>query len=365
MTCRKLSVVMSVFNGERFLREAVESVLAQSFGDFEFIIINDGSSDDSAAILELYQSMDSRVIVHHQENRGLIDSLNRGCSLAQGTYIARMDADDISLRGRFASQLEFMDANPQVAVVGGAVEFIDETGKALRVAGRPLLHSEIQKVIFDCGFMWHPTVVMRKEAWARVGGYRQIPHAEDFDLWLRIAEHFQLGNLPQVLLKYRLHAGQVSVAHCKKQALAAAAVRFSATARRNGRDDPLDSIVDITPEALRQIGVNEAEQETSLARAYLSSVRNMYDSGKYELALQILKATESGELRKAQAWTLADLRLCAAKIHWKEKNVGKSLRWATHAVMTRPAILGRPLKPLLTWLGAGLQFADKRACFSL
>lgn len=344
---------MSVFNGEHFLCEAVESILAQSFGDFEFIIINDGSTDKSASILEFYQSADPRVRVYHQENRGLIESLNRGCSLAQGKYIARMDADDISLKDRFAVQLEFMNANPDVAVVGGAVQFIDEAGKALRVAGRPLRHSEIKRVLFDCGFMWHPTVVMRKEAWAYVGGYRKIQHAEDFDLWLRIAEHFQLGNLPQVLVKYRLHAGQVSVTYCQKQALAAAAVRCSATARQSGRVDPLDSLVEITPEALRQIGVSETEQETSLARAYLSSIRNMYESGKYDLAFQLLKATELGELTRAQAWTLADLHLCAAKIHWKNRSFGKSFVAAGHAAMTRPAILGRPLKPLLTWLRAG------------
>ncbi|MGD1078802.1 MAG: glycosyltransferase [Candidatus Sulfotelmatobacter sp.] len=354
MTCHKLSVVMSVFNGERFLRQAVESILAQSFSDFEFIIINDGSSDASGSILECYRSMDSRVRLHHQENRGLIESLNLGCSLADGRYIARMDADDISLEHRFAKQVEFMDAHPQLAVVGSAVQFIDETGKPLRVAGRPLRHDEIEKVLFDCGFMWHPTVIMRRAAWARVGGYRKIPHAEDFDLWLRIAEHFQLGNLPDVLVKYRLHPGQVSVANCKKQALGAAAVRLSATARKGGMVDPLDSIAEITPQTLLEFGVSQAEQETSVARSYLSSVRNMYESGKYDLALEILKAANSGELTKAEAWTIADLRLCAAKIHWKRRNVSKSFVAASHAVMKRPAILARPLKPLLSWLAAGL-----------
>src|ERR1700683_781969 len=112
MTTPKISVVMSVFNSERFLREAVESILRQSFRDFEFIIMDDGSTDRSAAILDSYQENDARVKVYHKKHGGLIESLNHGCSLAQGKYIARMDADDISDGDRLKWQVDFMDAHP-------------------------------------------------------------------------------------------------------------------------------------------------------------------------------------------------------------------------------------------------------------
>jgi hypothetical protein len=130
MTNPTVSVVMSVFNGEPYLHEALESILNQTFRDFEFIIINDGSTDGSATVLESYRKSDSRLRVYHQENRGVGESLNRGCGLAQGKYIARMDADDIATSGRLMRQVEFMEGHPEVDVVGGAVEFIDATGKS-------------------------------------------------------------------------------------------------------------------------------------------------------------------------------------------------------------------------------------------
>ena len=134
-----VSVVMSVLNGERFLREAVESILDQSLREFEFIIINDGSTDFSGSILDSYQHKDPRLRVVHQENMGLVESLNRGCGLARGKYIARMDADDIAIQDRLRWQADFMETHPEVGVVGGAVEVIDTTGRSLPYRASKLL----------------------------------------------------------------------------------------------------------------------------------------------------------------------------------------------------------------------------------
>jgi hypothetical protein len=350
MSVPDISVVMSVFNGERFLREAVESILEQSFTDFEFIIINDGSTDASGSILDRYQRSDPRVGVYHQQNRGLVASLNRGCSIAQGRYVARMDADDIAVKDRLMWQIEFMEANGEVAVLGGAVEFVDEKGKALRVAGRPLQNHEIQRVILDESVMWHPSVLIRKTAFTAAGGYRNVVDAEDYDLWLRIADDFQLANLPAVLLKYRIHPGQVSVARCKKQALGAAAARAAALARRKGNPDPLDSAEEITPAVLDRLGVTKAMQQTALARGCLSTIRNMCDTGEYAVALTTLEILRPSELRLAETWIIADLCLCAAKLYWYKRRFAKCLLSAAQALITRPTILGRPLKPLLARL---------------
>src|SRR5262249_42264689 len=139
-----VSVVMSVFNGEQFLAEAVESILSQSFRDFEFIVIDDGSTDNSATILESYLKKDSRLRVFHQENMGLVESLNRGCGLAQGRYIARMDADDISLRDRLIWQGEFLVKKHEGGGVGGGVGVIDATGRCLGSGTPPLQDRRVQ-----------------------------------------------------------------------------------------------------------------------------------------------------------------------------------------------------------------------------
>jgi glycosyltransferase involved in cell wall biosynthesis len=348
-----ISVVMSVFNGECFLREAVESILTQSFRDFEFIVIDDGSADAVRSMLHCYQTRDSRIRVYHQENRGLVASLNRGCGLARGKYIARMDADDIAIRDRLAWQIEFMERHPEVAVVGGAVQFIDQSGKALRTAGRPLHNPEIQEIILgQSGVMWHPTVLMRKAAFSQVGGYRNVADAEDYDLWLRMAERFELANLPEVLLKYRIHPGQVSVAKCRKQALGAAVAKAAAAARRSGKPDPLQSIAEITPTALARLGVSEALQHTTLARGYLSSIRNMCDAGAFARALEMFENLRASDLTHAERWTIADLHLCGARLYWRQRKLARCALNVMNAIVSRPIILGRPFKTLLTRFSA-------------
>jgi cellulose synthase/poly-beta-1,6-N-acetylglucosamine synthase-like glycosyltransferase len=347
MAVPSVSVVMSVFNGERFLREAVESILNQSFCDFEFIIINDGSTDDSGSILDWYQRSDHRIRTYHQENRGLVQSLNRGCGLAQGKYIARMDADDIAVRDRLTWQFTFMEDHPEVAVLGGAFELIDQTGEVLRVVRHPLEPRELERDILKSSIICHPTAFIRKAAVIAAGGYRNVVDAEDYDLWLRIAEHHPLANLPDVLLKYRLHLGQVSVARCRSQALGTVAARAAASARRSGKPDPLDSVGEITPALLARLGVSKTAQHTALARGYLSAIRNMCDAGEYTHALNVLEVLRSPELKHAEIWTIADLRLCAAKVYWHKRRFARSILAAAHAAITRPAILGRPFKPLL------------------
>jgi hypothetical protein len=351
-TIPKLSVVMSVFNGERFLREAVESILDQSFPEFELIIIDDGSSDDSGSILDSYQRMDARVRVYHQDNRGLSDSLNRGCGLARGKYVARMDADDIAIRNRLMLQMQFIDAHPEVAVLGGAVEFVDVTGKVLRIARYPCGNREIQRGLLDSNLFWHPTILLRTDVFAAIGGYRNgVADAADYDLWLRIAEHFQVANLEAVVLKYRVHPHQISVRKCRQQALGTAAAQFAARSRRNGNPDPLELVGEVTQVVLSGLGVSESALQTALARQYLSCISNMVSAGQYSLAFDALEELRSSDFKHAAKGTVADFRLFAARLYWHQKRFARSMLSAGHAVITRPIILGRPLKPFLRRLG--------------
>jgi glycosyltransferase involved in cell wall biosynthesis len=204
MTTPTVSVVMSVFNGERYLAEAVESILGQNFHDFEFIVINDGSTDRTSVILESYLKIDPRLRVHHQEHKGLVESLNFGCALARGKYVARTDADDIAIEDRLMRQVDFMEKHPDIGVLGGAVQVIDSTGKALETSVNPAEDKDIKLALLrgHCPF-WHPSVLMRTDVFVSTGGYRKIVSgAEDHDLWLRIADHYRLANLETVVLKY-------------------------------------------------------------------------------------------------------------------------------------------------------------------
>nr|WP_255551239.1 glycosyltransferase [Granulicella sp. dw_53] len=347
---------MSVFNGGRFLSEAVESVLSQSFDEFEFIIIDDGSDDESLALLDRYRSQDSRIRLFAQSNRGLVESLNRGCDLARGRYIARMDADDVALLDRLKVQVEFLESHPEISLVGGAVEFIDADGKALLTARHPESDFSIKRQLSDCTAFWHPTVLYTKDAFLFAGGYRNIPDAEDYDLWLRMADHFELANLKQVVLRYRVHPEQGSVLRCRKQALGTLAAKASAAARRSGACDPLALSPEITAAALASMGVDDRSIHTAIGRAYLSSARNMYRLRAFSLALAMLATLQSADCERADGWVIADSYLYSGRIYWSQGRYFRGLMQFVVAIFRRPILVGRPLHAAVKSLGAA--FSD-------
>lgn len=198
----KVSVIMPVFNGEEHLNEAVASVLDQTFEDFEFIIINDGSVDNTSKILESYS--DDRIRIVQRENKGFAYSLNEAIQLAKGKYIARMDADDISLENRLQWQYEFMESAPKVDILGGQADIIDEYGSLIGEMHKPISWPNISKYIKYACPLCHPTYFVRKYVYDATEGYRDIPPVEDYDFLLRAFEKgFMMRNLPEKLLKYR------------------------------------------------------------------------------------------------------------------------------------------------------------------
>ena len=197
-----VSVVMSVYNGEKYLREAIDSILNQTFTDFEFIIINDGSTDGTLKIIKSYK--DPRIVLISRENKGLVASLNEGIKKAQGKYIARMDADDISLPTRLEKQTKYMEAHLECVMVGAGITFIDDKGKETGRSPLLLHHDDIKLEILVRCPVAHPVVFFRRITFKNTGGYRQsyFP-AEDYDLWLRFMEQGRLANLGEILLEYR------------------------------------------------------------------------------------------------------------------------------------------------------------------
>jgi glycosyltransferase involved in cell wall biosynthesis len=208
----KVSVVMSVYNAGGFLTEAVDSVLAQTFEDFEFVIIDDGSTDGSLAALQ--QITDPRVRVLPQENRGLIASLNRGIEESRGQLIARMDADDRCEADRFAIQVRYLDQHPEISLLGGSVAIMDEAGNPLSPkVGFPKTHETIWNGIGRRPWVFcHPAVMYRRSAAIATGMYRRdFAHAEDAEFFARLMTRYRAANLPDVLLHYRLRRGGISL----------------------------------------------------------------------------------------------------------------------------------------------------------
>jgi glycosyltransferase involved in cell wall biosynthesis len=208
----QISVLMPVYNGERFLREAIDSVLSQSFTLFELILLNDGSTDESENIILSYK--DERIVyVKNERNLGLIAILNKGIELCKGKYIARMDADDISLPDRFKRQIEFMESNPNCAVLGtNYINFSDSF--EVKLVG-PETSDEIKThLLFSC-CVCHPSVLIKKESLMQLDVFynKDYKYVEDYELWTRLIENSTIYNLQVPLLKYRHHTAQVSNAN--------------------------------------------------------------------------------------------------------------------------------------------------------
>ncbi len=215
----RISVIMGTHNAGGFLDEAVGSILAQTCTDFEFIIIDDGSTDETAKRLSLFAVNDARIRLIARGNRGLTPTLNEAARLATGALLARMDADDISTVDRFARQIAFMDAHPECVALGGAYDMIDESGRRFHQMQQPLDNAGNQEACLSGRpSLCHPLVMMRRDAFDRVGGYDESYRvAQDNDLWLRLGEIGELRCLPEVILKYRQHAKSISEARQREQ----------------------------------------------------------------------------------------------------------------------------------------------------
>ena len=207
-----ISVLMPVYNSEKFLTDAIQSILSQTFSDFEFLIIDDGSTDDSLSICEKFAQLDNRIRLKNRPNTGYVVALNEMLKEAKGTYIARMDSDDISLPDRLQTQFEFMENNPEVVCLGGFYWLVDHLGRKLSQIIQPEDDKTIQEIALSgISPMVHPTVMIRKADLMKAGFYDQkVEYIEDLDLFLRLGEIGKLANLPIPVLHYREHPHSAS-----------------------------------------------------------------------------------------------------------------------------------------------------------
>jgi glycosyltransferase involved in cell wall biosynthesis len=237
-----VSIIMSTYNAGDYLREAIESILRQTYKNFEFIVINDGSTDHTESILSSYN--DSRLKVINQEREGLTKSLNKGIKMSKGEYIARQDADDISLPRRIEVQVKFLNANPEIALVGTFIRCMDSKGRNLKtfiigedpaLFGKSLLDlsKELGGIVALIGrtpdevkdllrkgrnCIMHGTVMFRREILQTIGMYEERFHvAQDYEFWLRASNHFKLTNIGEVLYKIRFHKERLSESAKREQ----------------------------------------------------------------------------------------------------------------------------------------------------
>jgi glycosyltransferase involved in cell wall biosynthesis len=215
-----VSVLMTVYNGERYLAEAVESILAQTFDDFEFIIVDDGSTDSSLVLLRAFERRDPRIRLFERPHAGIVPAANFGLRQCRGEFIARMDSDDVALPHRFELQVRTLREHPEVVVIGGAYDLIDAAGRFLRRQWPPTDDPSLQELsLSGLTPICQPLAMMRKAAVDQVGEYdRVVETAEDNDMWLRLGEVGKLMCVTEVLLKYRQHANSVSEVKALAQA---------------------------------------------------------------------------------------------------------------------------------------------------
>ncbi|MDI1256466.1 MAG: glycosyltransferase family 2 protein [Flavobacterium sp.] len=226
----KISVLMPVYNCELYVKEAVQSILNQTFTDFELLIIDDASTDKTVNIIKEFN--DSRInLIEKQINSGYTESLNYGLSIANGTYIARMDGDDISLAERFEKQLAFLDTNPDVILCGSWYSIINSDD----VIALPENHEAIKIGLLQNCCIGHPTVMIRSNS-LNENDIKYNPEkepAEDYDLWVRLLSIGKLHNLPEVLLNYRIHNVQVSQKRSEQQQASSLTTKFNLLGKLN------------------------------------------------------------------------------------------------------------------------------------
>jgi GT2 family glycosyltransferase len=207
-----VSVVMAVYNTERYVAQAIDSILQQTFTDFEFVILNDGSTDGSLRILEHYAQRDDRIRLISRENQGIPRTRNDLLMASQGEFIAVMDSDDVALPDRLALQVTFLRQHPEVVCVGGAHDLIDHKGRFLTRLQLPTHDEAIQQAaILGHAPLCNPCALIRRESLIQIGGYdERLGQAEDLDVWLKLGEIGKLANLAEPVLQYRVHPKSVS-----------------------------------------------------------------------------------------------------------------------------------------------------------
>ncbi len=316
-----ISVVMPVRNEARGIGRAIESIRSQTFAGWELLIVDDGSTDATGSIIAEAARRDNRIRRWQSNERGIVGSLNLAFSRARGRFIARMDGDDLSLPARFETQMRYLRDNPTLAAVGSAYEMIDDHDRILRTQRPPSDPLVIRKELRTRNPMCHPAMMFRREAIEQVPGpYRRVfDLAEDYDLWLRVAERFSLGNVPEVLLQYRRGAAAIDPQRVIRQTIGRVACQWSAEARCRGETDPATQWSSIEEDGLIKSGVPASRLRHQIRRTLLNEARRAKRHPSNDLAIRLSNAAREFAPRGEGPWRAIDYqirRLRSRSVWW-------------------------------------------------
>lgn len=314
----RVSVVLPVRDGARHLGGALDSILGQSLADLELVAVDDGSTDDTATILATRRAHDPRVRVVAGAGRGVARALAAGLDAARAELVAIMNADDVALPDRLARQVAYLDTHPRVAAVGSQTRLLLDDGaggapRPGRVSDLPTEPAAVRAMLPRAAPLAHPAAMFRRTAALAAGGYRPVfaAAAEDYDLWLRLAERHELANLPEALLLYRIHPRQATAHEHVAVATATLVAQASAGARRDGRPDPLAASDVIDDELLSALGVEPDAVARRAIHTALDRAESLLAAGAVpaavratlaQLATDPVAAREPALFAAATAW---------------------------------------------------------------
>jgi glycosyltransferase involved in cell wall biosynthesis len=337
----RVSVVLAVYNTERYVREAIDSILGQTFEDFEFIIVNDGSTDGTTDILLSYE--DPRIVLlRNEQNSGVTRALNRGLARARGEYIARMDPDDFSMPERLEKLVAYLDAHPAVGLVGAWSEWTDEQLERLFVLKPPTDSPLIKWTLLFRNSFVHPSVMYRRSLIERLGGYG-TDYALDRDLWTRLIPETEMANLPEILHKWRRHPDTISVKRAERGCKVGLNVSRDTLARLLG--------VDVSVEELLQV---RALWEGELEQVELDNLERLV-AGLEEIFTRFCRQIRAGRLgeeyvparlRRLRAQTLDLAYINAAFLNFRAGNVSEACKLVARATSHDPGHLVNIIKRL-------------------
>jgi len=302
MNTPRVSVIIPVYNAEKYIKEAVDSVLGQTYRDLEIIIVDDGSTDDTGKILDSYD--DARIRVVRQENQGVVRALNKAINTARGEYIVRMDADDISLPERVEKEVRFLDAHKNVGLVGSSFIRVDEDGGE---AGPYKAGEEADGTGRNYPFC-QGSVTFRKECAQKAGLYREgLESVEDYDLWLRISEISDVAVISEPLGKYRVHFNSASISDCFQQYRKSLLVKMLAEEKRKYGKDRLDSLEekDINRILDNIFPRTKRNENGILSGKYLYLAEVLYCTGNYGRSRECLSSSLCMAPFTKRGWVLA------------------------------------------------------------
>ncbi len=277
----KVSVLLPVYNGGLTLSQAIASILSQDMPEFKLIIIDDCSTDNSAAIIRQYAEMDSRICpVFHDLNIGLAKTLNEGLSLAKSDFVARMDQDDESLPQRLRIQLDYMHGHPEVTVVGSYIYHMGAKQEFDRLVELPSEAELIKHTLLQYNCMYHPSVMMRRDKILEIGGYHaKFKNAEDYDLWMRVSKVYNLANITEPLLRYRFSVTGMTLSRKWEQLFY---VYLAQVANEDGERD-FESICEIAKERLAKM-----DKKHFLAQVATGTVKELVSLKLWKDAIKLI-----------------------------------------------------------------------------